>query len=462
MRDSTKQLTDQIAEEYKRMALAGNTAGLLDHLAEKFNISKGHLRRYLSQLRKDGRIMHLRDYTTGQDQDVLDKDDPTKQHVEVTTDAEGNIVAESKGPIIKTAQQLVDACDIDLDVWDITHQKARSWTTPVKLRGGDGKDRLEHIVNYGVVASFTLRKPRERMNQMFMDLCDNLGHKAAMRNSKLTTYEPPKYDACCYEIGIYDFHLGVTAWDKENGENWDTTIARIVWEHTIRDLVTQAKHSHYTFDKVIMPIGNDFIHCDGIKHTTTAGTQMHMDDKAHKLFLLGVQMQQWAIEHVLKELKAPVEVIVVPGNHDEATMFYMGEVLKAIYRSHPNVTINNEPALRKYIVYGNTLLGYTHGKYENINDLPMIAANEVPKLWGKSKWREIHVGHTHHRNARSLPWRYIDTNGCLVRTMPTLIASDEFHSRNGLTYSTKAAEALVYDKHKGYTATFSSQRTLEY
>jgi hypothetical protein len=44
---------------------------------------------------------------------------------------------------------------------------------------------------------------------------------------------------------------------------------------------------------------------------------------------------------------APVDVIIIPGNHDEERTFYMGDALACRYEGNPNVTVDNSPKTRK-------------------------------------------------------------------------------------------------------------------
>lgn len=455
-----KKREEDIAKEYEKLVMDDHP-DIRTALAHKFHISKPRLGHILNSLRKQGRILKLRDYRRGQDKDVLDKSDPTKQHVETGIGKDG-LYAESSGPTIKDLRGLIEACDVDMQLWDVDTFKARSWTTPVKIRTG-GKDTLHHVTNYGVSASFKLKNVREHIATLFSEMCEKLGNKAKTRNEKLIERRPHQYSGGhLLELGIYDFHLGMQAWANAGKEDWDTTIAEIVFQTAIKDLVKRTQLSGLKIERVVMPIGNDFIHADNKLHTTTAGTQMHMDARYQKVFMLGVELQTWAIDYLLRVFKCPVDVVIVPGNHDSNTSFFLGELLKAQYRGHANVKIDNAARMRKYYAYGKTLLGFTHGNHEKLMELPMIMASEAPVAWGQSKWREFHIGHFHHRKAMQLAPYYQDTNGCLVRILPTLTAQDDYHSRQGYVCATKAAEAYIYSKHDGLVSTVHAQRTLEY
>ena len=60
--------------------------------------------------------------------------------------------------------------------------------------------------------------------------------------------------------------------------------------------------------------------------------------------------------------RAPVRVVVVPGNHDEESMLHMGDALEALYENTlTHVTVDNSRPLMKAYKYGECLLIFDHG-----------------------------------------------------------------------------------------------------
>ena len=56
---------------------------------------------------------------------------------------------------------------------------------------------------------------------------------------------------------------------------------------------------------------------------------------------------------------APVDVIVVQGNHDFERMFYAGEVLSAWFKNDQGVLVDNGLDSRKYYEYGVNMIMFT-------------------------------------------------------------------------------------------------------
>jgi hypothetical protein len=74
-------------------------------------------------------------------------------------------------------------------------------------------------------------------------------------------------------------------------------------------------------------------------------------------------------------------------------------------------------------------------------------ASKYPKEFGRTKYREIHVGHKH---KTSLDEKF----GIRVRTLSSLTEPDAWHAENNFTGNLRTAEALVFNKKQGLIAQF--------
>ena len=109
--------------------------------------------------------------------------------------------------------------------------------------------------------------------------------------------------------------------------------------------------SSFTIDKILV-VGNDLLNSDGDKPIprTTKGTPQFNSDhhiemykKARRLMIM-----------VINELAAicPVHVVVMPGNHDEECIMYLGDALELYYEQNDNVLVDNTRPLMKGFKYG--------------------------------------------------------------------------------------------------------------
>ena len=196
--------------------------------------------------------------------------------------------------------------------------------------------------------------------------------------------------------------------------------------------------------------GNDFLNTDHLGRTTTAGTPQDEAIRYQESFLRGRQLLVRAIDR-LRQI-APVQVVMVTGNHDTQRLYYLGDVLEAWFRNTKDVAVDNSPRQRKYFRYHGNLIGFTHGHNEKHFDLPLLLATEQPEGWAASRHREFHLGHFHSRKHKMFVPSF-DRAGVLVRILPSLCPPDAWHSAMG--YNARlAAEALYFDPEQGCVANF--------
>jgi len=457
MSEWTEETLDKLTQRYEELAAQGEP--LFPTLSQEFDSSERTLQRHLRDLREQGKIFYYKDYVTGDDPDVMAKEDPAVQSIEDGLDKNGEYYIDARGPEIQTLQQLLDHGNDDLDKFDVNRYIRNRW--PTTMKGPD--DEPIQVFNWQVKAWFGLKKPRELVEKLLDGLVQDIAATAQKLPGRWKQRQSEPGGDKLLEIALFDLHLGNLVWSDEAYENWDMKIAERVFKATIADLLYQASEN-YNITRILYPIGNDFFHADNKEAQTTWGTPMDLDTRWHKMFRKGVEMQRWAIEHMRGI--APVDVVVVPGNHDELSSAMMGEVLGAVYESTEDVTIDNGPKMRKYYRFGETIIGFTHGNYEKEADLPMALAQEADQYLGEpafsgTTFREFQIGHYHRRKGRRYVASYQDKQGVFVRILPTLTATDDWHMKKGFIFATQAAEAYIYDKELGLSGNLTAQRLVD-
>ena len=76
---------------------------------------------------------------------------------------------------------------------------------------------------------------------------------------------------------------------------------------------------------------------------------------------------------------APVDVLIVPGNHDKLSIFFLGEILDIYYKNNQNVTVDTSLLPRKYYKYGTNLISLSHNI--KVKDALKLVSTE-----GKDNW----------------------------------------------------------------------------
>lgn len=439
--------TERLIERFNQLLAEGVTP-LYDALHAEFDfVTKRSLERHIAKLQKEGRLPKVKDKT---DPSVMK---PFKTGSKITEGDDGTVTysATTCGSI-KTLKELVALDESELKDYTVTEFERNKWDVHMR----DENKKVVRRTNWQVKAKYKLRNMQDAAQRILDDMTARV---EAIIDRLPPEYvdmgHRPKLSTTLLEIGLFDLHLGNLSWHEETGENWNMEIAEEVFKTAISDLLKRARAVR-RIDRILFPIGNDFFHADSKEAKTTAGTQMDLDTRWAKLIDTGLAMHQWAIDQMRRI--APVDVIVVPGNHDEHTMWMMGKWLGMLYRNMPMVHIHNEPKLRKYYRWGKTLLGFTHGAHEQVNNLPLIMAKEAKQDWARADFHEMHLGHVHHRKGMRFLAQYEDHDGVLVRILPTLTATDDWHYKEGHVGATRAAEAYVYDHEAGLVASLHHQR----
>jgi hypothetical protein len=254
-----------------------------------------------------------------------------------------------------------------------------------------------------------------------------------------------------YEIEMPDIHIGKLTWGEESGEDGDMKSQVEIARKVAQDLLLHTQH--YPIEKILFPIGHDYYNVDNNLNTTTHGTPQQEDTRWRKSFKVGWQLASELVNMCAQV--APVDVLIIGGNHDEQRSFYLGEVLSAIYANSKRVTVDNSAKMRKYYTYGNVLLGLTHGYHEKIKELKDIMFYEAKPLLQNAKYIEWHTGDKHHKEDY-VHKTHEETNGVVVRILRSLTTADAWHYNKGYVGALRASEAFLWDKELGLRAQFTA------
>lgn len=244
--------------------------------------------------------------------------------------------------------------------------------------------------------------------------------------------------------GLWDAHIGMYAWQAECGADFDVDMVCNRIFNSIDDMIEELKH--YNIGRIVMPIGNDFLHFDSVKMTTTMGDHfLDTDTRYARVYLAGLKCLAYMLERGL-EISNNIDLLYVPGNHDTTSSFGLCVALAQRYRTDKRVKVRLDPNPRKYVTYGGCIIGFHHGKDTRAERFPLIFGQEAKEYWSKSTYREVQIGHTHQRQEKNYAG-VIPTNNLLVRTNPTLCNADAWHHNKGLLGEPqKSVEAWRYDR----------------
>ena len=233
-----------------------------------------------------------------------------------------------------------------------------------------------------------------------------------------------------YEISLPDIHYG-----KDTDDN--VTTAEENFMSSVRELHERA--AGLNIQRFLLPIGNDGMNSEGMRKTTTKGTPQSDSIDWQKSFMGYTKLIINAANYLAEY--APVDIVIIQGNHDFERMFYAGEVLAAWFKNDEEVTVDNGLDSRKYYEYGVNMLMFTHGDKEKAAEMPLIMATEKPLMFSRTKFREVHCGHLHKEMVN-------EYRGIKVRFIPSICANDSWHKLMGYQ-SLRCAQAYIWNKEKG-------------
>jgi hypothetical protein len=270
-------------------------------------------------------------------------------------------------------------------------------------------------------------------------------------------------------IDAADVHVGKLAKTYETGQpeyNINIAVDRI--QHGVKKLLLSA--ANFKIESIIFVIGNDILHTDSPRRTTTSGTPQDTDGQWWEMFLAAKMAYIKAIE--IMAIYADVHVVFCPSNHDYTSGWMLADTISSWFRNNDNVHfgMNNSNISinhRKYVVYGNNLLGFTHGDGAKERDLANLMQYEVREMWGKTKFAYMYQHHTHHKQRKvndtliekdKIGITMLSTsrlqdpeNSVYIETVRSPSPADGWHARNGYV-NQQAIEAFIHNYENGQIA----------
>ena len=248
-------------------------------------------------------------------------------------------------------------------------------------------------------------------------------------------------------INPADIHIGKYANQVETGDGYNVETACMRVLEGLEGLI--AKAEGFDIERVLFCVGNDILHIDNVYNTTTKGTRQDVDGKWWEHFEFALELYVKCVE-ILREI-APVDVLHSMSNHDYQSGYHLAHALKSWFRNDNEVSFDISVAHRKYYQYGENLIGLEHGDGAKMDKLPLLMAQERPKMWSDTKYRYWYLHHLHHK----VKHKWLDAKdfiGVTVEYMRSPSSSDSWHHRKGFVGTPKAVEGFLHDKESGQVA----------
>jgi hypothetical protein len=292
-------------------------------------------------------------------------------------------------------------------------------------------------------ASFFFKNPNfngqedkfnEFKNQLIRDL-------AEYSPSYPTLTRTPSTDGHLLVIDPADIHIGKLCDAFEVGEVYNNQIAVQRVLEGVQGILDKA--SGFKIDKILFIGGNDILHIDTPRRTTTSGTPQDTDGMWYSNFLIAKKLYVDILETLLAV--ADVHFTFNPSNHDYTHGFFLADVIQTWFKDCENITFDCSINHRKGFIYGLNLIGTTHGDGAKHQDLPLLLATEFPLEWSLSKHRYVYTHHVHHKTSK-------DIMSVCIESLRSPSGTDSWHHRQGYQHSPKAVEGFLHHKEFGQVA----------
>lgn len=365
---------------------------------------------------------------------------------------------ESNTHTIKTLEELLKVSKVNLNVWEVQRYIINKWEVGSKstekdiiwedgqiVRGYEKRSKKMTVQPLYQVKIWLRRKVKQI-------IIDDLMKRAAKNMDKHSPiYKQIKYsksiasDPHLVVININDKHIGSLSSLNETGKKYNVKIACDIVKNAVNQIISRIKG--YDTKQFIYGVGNDEINIDSRKGLTTSGTNVDCDGLLYDIVESAVKTDIECIDKL--RLIAPVHIIQIPGNHDEVLSWFIGKWLESHYRNCNEVTCDIGPDPRKYYRFGVSLLGFTHGRYENIKQLPIIMSKARRKDWADVKYSDFFVADKHSKNTRQYD-SCEDLQGIRIFRLPCIMPPTFWAHQRGYD-SIRAVETYLYSENRGYS-----------
>lgn len=244
----------------------------------------------------------------------------------------------------------------------------------------------------------------------------------------------------CNLFTMTDCHVGMLAWRKEAGADWDVKIA----EKTLTGCFEQMVRAAPKAKLAIVNIAGDWNHYDGLLGVTpTSGHILDTDGRFSYMVAASIRILRRLCDVALMTHQE-VYVVFQEGNHDLASSVWLRHMFAALYDREPRLKVNDSELPYYVYQHGQVMLGFHHGHLKKNDQLPLLFAAQFPTIWGATTKRYCHTGHRHTAEER-------EHSGMLVIQHPTLAARDAYAARGGWI-SERQATAITYHSKYGQVA----------
>jgi hypothetical protein len=279
------------------------------------------------------------------------------------------------------------------------------------------------------------KRQQEMVREALDAMCEDIP------KADLTLPPSGTVDNLCTVYTLTDSHVGMLAWHKEGGQDWDLNIA----ERTLVGCFEQMVKSSPSASTCVIAQLGDFLHYDSALAAVTpqSGHSLDADGRMPKMVKTAIRILRTVVARAL-EKHQKVVLLLAEGNHDISSSVWLRAMFQALYENEPRIQVIDSELPYYVYQHGETMLAWHHGHLSKNNTLPILFASQFPKMWGTTTKRYAHCGHRHHVEEK-------EHSGMTVIQHSTLAARDAYAARGGWM-SERHVTSITYSDKYGQVA----------
>ena len=269
------------------------------------------------------------------------------------------------------------------------------------------------------------------INQAIEDLCQGLPIRPLIEKIPTSTSKE-----LLNQYTFTDFHIGMLAWWREGGDNWNVDIAKETLKTCFSDMISRAPPA----DTALINQMGDFLHFDSIvPETPTSGHSLDSDTRPEKMVSAAIECMDFLITEALLHHRKVI-VVISQGNHDLYSSIWLRKTFSYMYQNNDRVEFIDSAVPFYAMKWGDVMLAYHHGHKIKFDKLPALMMDQFRELYGSTKQTIIHMGHYHHQEIKEV--------GTTIVEMHRTLAARDAHASYGGYHSQRASDVITY--HKSY------------
>lgn len=285
----------------------------------------------------------------------------------------------------------------------------------------------------GIARSIYLR-PQETPDDVLERIRDAF---EGMKPAKPVAAPKSVNEDLCTIIPISDAHLGLMAWGKECGHDYDTDIAAERIKSWVAECVAASPASGTA---IIMDVG-DYTHAnDDTNQTPRSKHVLDVDSRMYRTLDVGIATLAGAVSSALTK-HDKVHVVILPGNHDSSIYLALMFALAERYRDEPRVKVHKKPGEFFLHEHGRVMIAAHHGDKGKADRLVHFVADEYAEAWGRTKHRFLFTGHMHSHRSQ-------DIGGMRWEQLRAVTERDAYAVSNAYVGRAQL-QAITYHSHRG-------------